>query len=123
MAIVRVDFSSTQPPEFGPTVSTVIDSVMQQALGVPARENFIICQGHPPSALFHAPQECSPARLEQIVFIQITLNQGRPGELKATFFAELNRQLVATQRLKRENIFINLVEVARDNWSFGNPAG
>ena len=44
---------------------------------------------------------------------------GRSAELKAKFFSELNQKLVGTRYLEAENIFINLVEVARENWSFG----
>ncbi len=121
MAIVRVDFSNNQPPEFASAVSGVINSAMQEVLGVPPLENYIICQGCPTAAILHAPGACPPDRLEKIVFIQITLNQGRSAELKAQFYSELNRKLVGTGYLQAENIFINLVEVARENWSFGNP--
>ena len=121
MAIVRVDFSNKQPAEFPSTISGVINSIMQEVLGVPPLENYIVCQGYPAGAILHAPGACPPDRLERIVFIQITLNQGRSAELKAKFFSELNRKLVGTGYLQAENIFINLVEVARENWSFGNP--
>lgn len=121
MAIVRVDFSNNQPAEFASAVCGVINSAMQEVLGVPPLENFIVCQGYPTAAILHAPGVCSPDRLGKIVFIQITLNQGRSAELKAKFFSQLNRNLVGTGYLQTENIFINLVEVARENWSFGNP--
>ena len=120
MAIVRVDFSNNQPAEFSSAVSGVINSAMQEVLGVPPQENYIVCQAYPKAAILHAPGVCSPDRLERIVFVQITLNQGRSTELKAKFFSELNRKLVGTGYLQTENIFINLVEVARENWSFGN---
>ena len=121
MAIVRVDFPNKQPAEFSSAISGVINSAMQEIFGVPALENYIVCQGYPTEAILHAPGVCPPERLEKIVFIQITLNQGRSAELKAKFFSELNRKLVSTGYLQTENIFINLVEVARENWSFGNP--
>mgnify|MGYP005617172571 FL=1 len=94
---------------------------MQEVLGVPPLENYIVCQGYPKAAILHAPGACSPDRLENIVFVQITLNQGRSAELKAKFFSELNKRLVGTGYLQTENIFINRVEVARENWSFGIP--
>ena len=93
---------------------------MQEVLGVPPLENYIVCQSYPKAAILHAPGACPPDRLEKIVFVQITLNQGRSTELKTKFFGELNRKLVGTGYLQAENIFINLVEVARENWSFGN---
>jgi 4-oxalocrotonate tautomerase len=65
-------------------------------------------------------QSCPPERLDQLVFIQITLNQGLSAELKADFYRKLAQALVATGYVQAENVFINLAEVARENWSFGN---
>lgn len=119
MAIVRVDFILNQPVEFVSAISGIINSTMQKVLGVPPQENYIVCQGYEKGAILHAPGVCPPERLEKIVFVQITLNQGRSAELKAKFFSELNFDLAATGYVQPENIYINLVEVARENWSFG----
>jgi 4-oxalocrotonate tautomerase len=119
MALVRVDFSQTQAEAFAACVSEVIDQCMQDVLSVPAAENFIVCQSHSADSLWHALSICPEHRKGQIVLIQITLNQGRSPELKQTFFEKLNQALVAATRVKSEDVFINLVEVARENWSFG----
>ena len=119
MALVRVDFSQSQPTGFSKSVSEIIDRCMNEVLNVPVSENFIVCKAHPTDCLWHAPLICSEKRREQIVFIQITLNLGRSPELKKIFFEKLNQSLVAMTQLQSENIFINLVEVARENWSFG----
>jgi phenylpyruvate tautomerase PptA (4-oxalocrotonate tautomerase family) len=118
MAIVRVDFAQSQPIEFAPLVAQVIDATMQTVLNIPARENFIVCQPFSKGTTLYAPEYCSADRLEQIIFIQITLNQGRTTELKNMFFQQLKLALVDTGLLTTENVFVNLVEVARENWSF-----
>ena len=120
MAIVRVDFAQSQPAGFAQRVAQVIDATMQRVLSIPSSENYIVCQPFSNGATFHAPAHCSADRLEKIVFIQITLNQGRSPELKNTFFQQLKLALVDTQLLTVDNIFINLVEVARENWSFNS---
>ena len=120
MAIVRVDFSSQQPVGFADALARCINTTMQSVLGVPPSENYVVCQGHPAGSVLHAPGNCPPERLDQLVFIQITLNQGRSVELKTEFYRKLTQALVATDFVKAENVFINLVEVARENWSFGN---
>lgn len=119
MAIVRIDFSLHQPDHFAAVVSEVVNTTMQMVLGVPPSENYIVSQGYPDNAILHAPGDCSPERRNQIVFIQITLNLGRTAELKDRFYAELNAALVLTGLLAPEDIYLNLVEVARENWSFG----
>lgn len=119
MAIVRVDFSSQQPVGFAAAVANSINTTMQSVLGVPPSENYVVCQAHPPGSVLHAPGNCPPERLDQLVFIQITLNQGRSVELKTDFYRQLTQALVATGHVQAENVFINLVEVARENWCFG----
>jgi phenylpyruvate tautomerase PptA (4-oxalocrotonate tautomerase family) len=57
------------------------------------------------------------------VFIQITLNRGRSPELKNEFFQTLTQSIASSGHAQAENIFINLVEVARENWSFGKSVG
>jgi 4-oxalocrotonate tautomerase len=122
MALVRIDFCNTQAHDFGANVASVINRVMAQVLNVPESENYLVSQAHHLNQLLHNPANVLPERLAEIVFIQITLNTGRSAELKSTFYAELTKALCTATTLKSENVFINLVEVAKDNWSFGRPS-
>lgn len=122
MAIVRVDYSKKKPVGFDSAIASAINSTMQSVLGVPAQENYVVCHGHETTSILHAPGNCPPERLDEIVFIQITLNQGRSAELKSEFFRLLTQALASTGLVCSENVFINLVEVARENWSFGWPS-
>ena len=54
------------------------------------------------------------------MFIQITLNQGRSVELKKQFYQQVAQNLNEIMNIRQEDVFINLVEVAKENWSFGN---
>jgi phenylpyruvate tautomerase PptA (4-oxalocrotonate tautomerase family) len=119
MAIVRVDYclplDSTQHQRLAASINTT----MQTVLGVPPRENYVVCQRHEVDAILHAPDDCPRERRTELVFIQITLNQGRSPELKQQFFRTLTAAVAQSTPFRPENIFINLVEVARENWSFG----
>jgi phenylpyruvate tautomerase PptA (4-oxalocrotonate tautomerase family) len=123
LAIVRVDYPKDKPTGYGTSLANTINSTMQKVLGVPPQENYVICQEHDRISLFHAPEHCPPERLEQIVFIQITLNKGRSPELKDDFFRTLTQSIASSSYAQAENVFINLVEVARENWSFGKSVG
>src|ERR1051325_10295151 len=95
---------------------------MEQILNIPAHENCILCSAHIKDMLLHHPRAIPKEQLAEIVFVQITLSQKRTPELKAKFFSHLTRELCAVIPLCPENVFINLVEVSRENWSFGQPA-
>jgi 4-oxalocrotonate tautomerase len=92
---------------------------MTEVLSVPARENFIVCQAHDAGMLLHDPEHVSQDRLGKVVFIQVTLNQGRTDELKEKFFSELTGRISTATGELPQNVFINLVDVAKTNWSFG----
>lgn len=123
MAIARIDYCKqrdTSPPQdFGAIAAQVVNSVMAEVFSIPASENYVVAQSHARQDLLHNPENVSPERLSSIVFIQITLNIGRSAELKATFYDALTSALGKALNVPPVDVFINLVEVAKDNWSFG----
>jgi phenylpyruvate tautomerase PptA (4-oxalocrotonate tautomerase family) len=50
----------------------------------------------------------------------VTLNEGRTLELKRAFYQAVADGLHERIGLRREDVLINLVEVKKENWSFGN---
>lgn len=52
--------------------------------------------------------------------IQITLNSGRTTEMKKAFYKRVADLLAAEIKIRAEDVLINLVEVSKENWSFGN---
>lgn len=54
------------------------------------------------------------------MIIQITANNTRTLDQKKALFARIADKLSSNPGLRKQDIFINLVEVAKENWSFGN---
>ena len=52
--------------------------------------------------------------------MQITLNSGRTVEMKQSFYKAVSDGLHESLKLRREDVVISLVEVPKENWSFGN---
>ena len=52
--------------------------------------------------------------------IQITVNNTRTIEQKKALYKRIAEELAESPGLRREDVFINLVEVPKENWSFGN---
>jgi phenylpyruvate tautomerase PptA (4-oxalocrotonate tautomerase family) len=59
-------------------------------------------------------------RSRDALVIQITLNKGRTVDLKKALYKAVADALEHRIGLCREDVFINLVEVKKENWSFGN---
>jgi 4-oxalocrotonate tautomerase len=50
----------------------------------------------------------------------LTLNEGRTVEQKREFYRKVADGLHQRAGMRREDVFISLVEVTKENWSFGN---
>jgi hypothetical protein len=87
---------------------------------VPANDRFMVVSEHKPGDFVADPTYLGIERSPQCVFVQITLNAGRDVDMKRTFYKALADGLHTRIGLRREDLFINLVEVAKENWSFGN---
>lgn len=59
-------------------------------------------------------------RCDALIMIQITLNKGRSLDVKKRLYRALAEELNSRLSVRREDVLINLVEVKKENWSFGN---
>ena len=58
-------------------------------------------------------------RTDEVVFIQITLNEGRTVEMKKALYARNCELLAQKPGVRPEDVMINLIEVSKANWSYG----
>lgn len=120
MPIVRISFLKGKPLGFGKKVAEVIYTTMVDTINVPAKDNFQVINEHDKDSLIYDPDYLNIPRTDGVVFIQITLNEGRSVELKKAFYKTLANRLNQELGVRIEDVFINLVEVKKENWSFGN---
>jgi phenylpyruvate tautomerase PptA (4-oxalocrotonate tautomerase family) len=120
MPLVRIAFMKGRPEGFGRKVADVVYRTMVDTINVPAKDNFQIITELDKDGLVYDPGYLDIARTDGIVIIQITLNEGRTVELKKAFYKALADRLKQELGVRREDVFIGLVEVKKENWSFGN---
>jgi phenylpyruvate tautomerase PptA (4-oxalocrotonate tautomerase family) len=82
-------------------------------------DNFRVITEHEPGHLSYDPSYLQIERSDGIVIIQITLNEGRTVAMKQAFYAEV-APLLEPLGVRPPDVFINLVEVRKENWSFGH---
>jgi 4-oxalocrotonate tautomerase len=75
---------------------------------------------HPSGDLVVDPNYLGILRSPDSVLVQVTLNEGRTVEAKRAFYKAVADGLYARLGVRREDTFINLIEVKKENWSFGN---
>ena len=120
MPLVRISLRQGKPAGFGKRIGAVVYQTMVETINVPVRDNFQIISEHDAYGLIYDPEYQNILRTDEVVFIQITLNEGRTVEMKKTFYKTLAERLNQELGLRMEDLLINLVEVKKENWSFGN---
>jgi phenylpyruvate tautomerase PptA (4-oxalocrotonate tautomerase family) len=93
---------------------------MLSALNVPTDDRFQIIAEHSLGDLIINADYLGIHRSADAIVIQVTLNEGRAQELKRAFYKSVADGLHERVGLRREDVFISLVEVKKENWSFGN---
>jgi len=120
MPLVRISLMKGKPEGFGKKVGDAVYRTMMETINVPAKDNFQIITEHDKNALIYDPSYLDIPRSDGIIFIQATLNEGRTVELKKTFYKTLAERLNKELNVRMEDVFVSLVEVKKENWSFGN---
>jgi phenylpyruvate tautomerase PptA (4-oxalocrotonate tautomerase family) len=120
MPLVRISCIKGKPEGFGQKVAEIVYRTMVDTINVPPKDNFQVITEHEKGDLVYDPSYLDITRTDGIVFIQITLNEGRTVELKKAFYRTLAERLKGELGLRMEDVFVNLVEVKKENWSFGN---
>jgi 4-oxalocrotonate tautomerase len=75
---------------------------------------------HTPGQLVFDRAYLDIACTDGFVAIQVTLNAGRTLEQKKGLFAAIAEGFEKQAGARRQDVFISLVEIPRENWSFGN---
>lgn len=120
MPLVRIDLLQGKTATFRRKVGEVVYQTMMDTINVPTNDNFQIITEHDENSLIYNPEYLNIRRTQEIVIIQITLNEGRTIELKKAFYRRLAERLHTELGIRMEDIFVSLVEVKKENWSFGN---
>jgi phenylpyruvate tautomerase PptA (4-oxalocrotonate tautomerase family) len=120
MPLARVDLVQGKSADYRKAISEVIYDAMIKTLNVPKDDRFQVITEHPAEGLVFDPNYLGIQRTADCIFIQVTLNEGRTVEMKRAFYKAIADGLQDRLKLRREDVVINLVEVKKENWSFGN---
>ena len=120
MPLVYIHLMQGKSVEFRRQAGKIIYQTMMDTINVPPKDNFQIITEHDKDSLVYDPEYLNIERTDGLVVIQITLNEGRTTELKKKFYQRLAERLHQELGIRMEDVFISLVEVKKENWSFGN---
>ena len=121
MPLVRIDLDKSAPAERARIVGDVVYDAMIAVANVPADDKFQIITRHDVGEIVYPDAGyLGISYTKDLIIIQITWNQGRSIEVKQAFYKRVADSISEKTGVRREDVWINLIEVAKENWSFGN---
>jgi 4-oxalocrotonate tautomerase len=120
MPLVRIALREGKPPSYLTAIGEAVHRAMVETINVPPDDRFQILTEHPPDGLVYDRRYLGIERTDDILVIQITLNAGRTLEQKRALYRALAEKLARDPGIRKEDLLVNLVEVVKENWSFGN---
>jgi 4-oxalocrotonate tautomerase len=92
---------------------------MREALNVPEDDQFMTISEHDP-ANFRYGNAYGVARSADTVYIQIVVFNTRTPEQKKALFRRIAELLGEDPGIRPEDVFVNVLEAAKENWSVGH---
>lgn len=121
MPLVRINISDGISNEEVDLISDIVYQSMIDVANVPRNDKFQIISRHADGELVYpADGYLGIHYTSNIVFIQVTWNAGRSIEIKKAFYKAVAEGISKKTSTRIEDVWISLVEVQPENWSFGN---
>jgi phenylpyruvate tautomerase PptA (4-oxalocrotonate tautomerase family) len=121
MPLARIDLSKDAPLERIKVVSDAIYGAMVEIANVPAHDKFQVVTRHAPDEIIYPPEGYLGLTYSRdLIIIQVTWVGGRSIEVKKKFYRRIADEIHARAGVRKEDVWINLVDVGREDWSFGN---
>jgi 4-oxalocrotonate tautomerase len=122
MPLVQICLASGTRPEHRRAIADGVHRALVETANVPKDDRFQSVHEVASGDLHYDPAYLGHQRTGDVVFIQITLNQGRSVEVKKALYSRIAENLAASPGLRKDDVLVSLVEVPKENWSFGGGA-
>lgn len=118
--LVRVSLREDKSPQLHKTLMDQVYLALHSAMGTPENDRFAVIHEHSESCYNNSGDFLGINRSSDHMILQITVLAGRSVDQKRAHYAAIAQNLGDTLGVRKEDIFINLLEVAREDFSLGN---
>jgi 4-oxalocrotonate tautomerase len=121
MPLARIDISKDASNELIRIVSEAVYRAMVEVANVPAHDKFQVINRHAADEMIY-PQEgyLGLNYTPGLIMIQVTWVSGRSTDVKKKFYRQIADEIHEKGGVRKQDVWINLVDTAREDWSFGN---
>jgi 4-oxalocrotonate tautomerase len=119
MPLVRISLRKGKPASYRKKIADNIYQALRETFEVPEEDRFMTIDEYEAGNFFYSPNYLGIERSDEFVIVQITVSNTRTVAQKQALFKRIAERLQGDLGLKPDDIFINLLEVGKENWSFG----
>ena len=120
MPLTHISLRAGKPEAYRQAIFDGVYRAMRETFNVPEDDQFMTITEHNAANLRYGAVYLGVARSDDLVLIQITASNTRTLEQKKALFRRVAELLGESPGIRPEDVFVNLVEVVKENWSFGH---
>jgi phenylpyruvate tautomerase PptA (4-oxalocrotonate tautomerase family) len=120
MPLVRISLKRGKPSAYRRALAEGVYEALRESFNVPENDRFVTISEHDGDDFIYDAGYLGIHRTDDLVIIQLTVSNTRSREQKQALYRLMVEKLVDNPGLRPEDVFITLVEVLPENWSFGN---
>jgi 4-oxalocrotonate tautomerase len=120
MPLTHVSLRAGKPEAYRRAIIDGVCRALHETFDVPDDNEFVTLAEHEAAHFRYGPSFLGIARSDDLVFIQVTANNTRSVEQKKALFRRMAQLLGESPGVRPEDVFVNLVEVDKANWSLGH---
>ena len=121
MPLLHISLRAGKPQAYRQAIFDSLYRAMRDALNVPEDDQFMTISEHD-AANFRFGAAYGVARSDDLVYIQITVFNTRTLEQKKALFGRIAELLGESPGIRPEDVFVNIVDSPKENWSVGHGA-
>ena len=119
MPLIHISLRAGKPEAYRQAIFDSLYRAMRETLNVPEDDQFMAITEHE-AANFRHGDAYGVSRSEDVVYIQITVFDTRTAEQKKALIKRAAELLGRNPGVRPENVFVNVLDSARENWSVGH---
>jgi len=120
MPFTRIALREGKPAAYRQALTAGVHRALMDTFDVPDDDIFMLVTEHADANFVFGRDYLGIERSDDLVMIQLTVSDTRTVEQKKALFRQIAANLAEAPGVRPQDVFVNLVEVRKENWSFGN---
>ncbi|AOK55762.1 tautomerase family protein [Burkholderia stagnalis] len=120
MPFTRIALREGKPADYRAALVDGVHRALMRTFNVPEDDIFMVVTEHAKENFVFGRHYLDIERSDDLVMIQITANNTRTLEQKQALYRTIVEHLAQQPGVRPQDVFISLVEVLKEDWSFGN---